>query len=67
METLKQKITGFRFIVFCIDLLFNGMYIVFCKYNPDLIQLQGIVLGVNGMAIVLIGGKTVTDVKGKAQ
>ena len=66
METLKQKITGFRFIVFVITSILIGGYIVLCKYNNDLMQLQGLPMGIIGMASVLIGGKTITDIKGKA-
>lgn len=65
METLKQKITGFRFIVFIFTSIIVGGYIVYCDHNKELIQLQGIVLAVVTLSGVLIGGKTVTDVKGK--
>jgi hypothetical protein len=65
METLVQKVTGFRFIVFMITAALVGSYITYCDHNKELIQLQGIVLGVVGMATALIGGKTYTDIKGK--
>ena len=65
MENFKNKITGFRFIVFIISAILTGAFVVFCNHNEELIQLQGLVLGVVGMATILIGGKTLTDIKGK--
>lgn len=64
-EPFIRKITGFRFIVF----MFTGgmvfYYVHLCRANNDLIQLQGLILGIIGIAITLIGGKTATDVYGK--
>ena len=65
MEKLKSKLTGFRFIVFIFTSIIIGGFIVYCDHNKELIQLQGIVLALVTLSGVLIGGKTITDVKGK--
>ncbi len=65
METLKQKITGFRFIVFIFTCVLVGGYVVFCNHNKELIPLQGIILSIVTLAGVLVTGKTATDIKGK--
>ena len=64
-ETVFQKMTGFRFIVFVITSGIEIYFIHLCRANPDLVQLQGIALGILGMGITLIGGKTITDTYGK--
>ena len=65
METLKEKITGFRFIVYVITVLFTAGYIVLCKYTPGLIPLQGVITFIISLSGGLIAGKTITDIKGK--
>lgn len=65
MEKFKQKITSFRFIVFIITAVVIGGFIVYCDINKELIQLQGIIVSFVGLSGILIGGKTITDVKGK--
>ena len=65
MESLKQKITGLRFIVFIFTSLNVGGYIFACHLNEALISLQGVILALVTLGGVLIGGKTVTDTKGK--
>jgi len=64
-ETVKQKITGFRFIVFIFTAIIIGGYVVYCDHNKELIELQGILLSFVTLAGILIGGKTYTDIKGK--
>ena len=65
METIGQKITSFRFIVFIITSSLTSGFVWACHENEKLIALQGIILGVVTLAGVLIGGKTATDVYGK--
>ena len=64
-ETIKQKVTGFRFLVFVITAILDFTYIVMCKYDPSLKDVMDIVGKLNWCALVLIGGKTVTDSFGK--
>ena len=64
-ETMGQKLTGLRFIVFLFTSCFVLAYIILCKLDSSLVQLQGLVLGIVGIAITLIGTRTVTDVMGK--
>ena len=66
MESIGQKITGFRFIVFCLTSIFNMGYIYACSQKVELTQLSGLVMTYNGVAGALIAGKTITDTKGKA-
>ena len=65
MENLKSKISSFRFIIFIITSVEVGGYLFFCDRNKELVPLQGIILGLIALATVLIGGKTLTDIKGK--
>jgi hypothetical protein len=68
LETIKglgNKYFGFRFVVFMVMAIVDGFYIWACKSDSTLIQLQGIVTTWNGGGILLIGGKTATDVFGK--
>ncbi len=65
MESVKQKLIGFRFIVFVCVAMIVGGYVMLCKWDHELIQLQGLVVTLVTLGGVLIGGKTFTDVLGK--
>jgi len=66
-ETLKTKLKSYRFIIFSITVLFVTGFFFLCRWCPGLIPLSGCVTAVIGLAVVLIGGKTITDIKGKKQ
>lgn len=59
-------LASYRFIVFFVTSVLNCAYFVACVKRPELVQLQGVLMTYDGIAGLLIGSKTITDVKGKA-
>lgn len=58
---MKEMFTSYRFWVYVSSLVFVFGYMLMCRKAPDLIQIQGVVLGVVGIATALVVGRTVTD------